>query len=120
MPQPLKAKLHYKTGRVKNLNKSHVNTTNSSSNGESTSQNTHSATSSNARIQHATESTRNVNENSTHETTPSNSSGTSSDSPAIEQFELELFWCIQTLEKSIELGKLNPKQSKIYLSINWP
>lgn len=123
MPQPLKAKLHYKTGRVKNLNKTHVNTTNSSSNGASTSQNTHSATSSatNARIQHATESTQSVNENSTHETTPSNSSGTnSSDSPAIEQFELELFWCIQTLEKSIELGKLNPKQSKVYLSICWP
>lgn len=110
MPQPLKAKLHNKTGRVKNLSKSHNNT----SNGESTSQSTHSSTSSNARIQHPTVSTRSVIENSMHETTPSNSSGAISDSPAIEQFELELCWCIQTLEKSIELGKLNPKQSKIF------
>lgn len=110
MPQPLKAKLHSKTGRVKNLNKSHIN---SSSNVESTSQNTQSTISSNTRSQHQTESTRSVNVNSTHEATPSNSSGSVSDTPAAEQFELELCWCIQTLEKSIELGKLNPKQSKI-------
>lgn len=115
MPQPLKAKLHNKTGRLKNLSKSYNNTSNSSSNDESTSQNTHLSTSSNATIQHPTESTRSAN--STHETIPPNSSGAISDSPAIEQFELELCWCIQTLEKSIELGKLNPKQSKIYLSI---
>lgn len=117
MPLPLKAKLHNKTGRVKNLNKSHINTLNSGPNGESTSQNAHSSTTSYARIQHPTESNRSVNETATHDTTPASSSGTISDSPAIEQFELELCWCIQTLEKSIELGKLNPKQSKICLSI---
>lgn len=117
MPQPLKAKLHNKTGRVKNLNKSHINTSNSASNGESTSQNAHSSTTSYARNQHPTDPTRSVNENSAHDTTPPSSSGTISDSPVMEQFELELCWCIQTLEKSIELGKLNPKQSKIHLSI---
>lgn len=46
---------------------------------------------------------------------PSTSSGTDStqsSSSLEEQFELELYWCVQQLEVTLQTGKLNPKQSK--------
>lgn len=39
---------------------------------------------------------------------------TVSDSEADRQLELELCWCIQTLETSLDTGKLNAKQGKSY------
>lgn len=36
------------------------------------------------------------------------------DTEADRQLELELCWCIQTLETSLDTGKLNAKQGKSY------
>lgn len=44
---------------------------------------------------------------------------TVSDSEADRQLELELCWCIQTLETSLDTGKLNAKQGKILLNFNY-
>lgn len=81
------AKLHNKTGRLKNINKSYTNP-----------------------IQGTTTPSNTANTTTT--TAPPNVTATNNglDAVAIEQFELELCWCIQTLEKSLELNKLNAKQ----------
>lgn len=102
MPPPSKAKLHNKTGRLKNLNKTYTNPSNNSTN--SNHHNTLSATRSSTQASAQTANTI-VPNNSI----PSGSNG-SVDSLAIEQFELELCWCIQTLNKSLESGKLTAKQ----------
>lgn len=34
---------------------------------------------------------------------------------AIQQFELELCWCIQQLQAGLKSGKLNPKQGELFL-----
>lgn len=88
MPPPPKAKLHKSTGRLKNINSSYANSSSSAS--------------SNNRLANASSSTPIALENRNNAV----------EVPAIEQFELELYWCIQTLENSLSSGKLNPKQGK--------
>lgn len=89
------AKLHNKTGRLKNINKSYTNSTQGTA--------TQSATA-NTTTTTATRPTP----------APPNVIATNNglDTAAMEQFELELCWCIQTLEKSLELNKLNAKQGR--------
>lgn len=99
---PPKAKLHSKTGRLKNINKTYTSTTNSS--------NSMNRTSTSRTISQV--SGTNQNEIATPTSTEPSTSNNLRDTPATEQFELELCWCIQTLEKSIESGKLNEKQGK--------
>lgn len=94
MPPP-KAKLHKNTGRLKNINSSHGN----------------SMLSGNREHQVVT-NTLNSRSNTRNEVSASGNN--SAESPAIEQFELELYWCIQTLENSLNSGKLNAKQGKIF------
>lgn len=94
MPPP-KAKLHKNTGRLKNITSSHGD---SSSAGNPTTVNNPST--------HADRIRPNVRNDAP---TSLNNSG---DALATEQFELELCWCIQTLENSLASGKLNAKQGK--------
>lgn len=97
MPPP-KAKLHKNTGRLKNINSSHSSPLSSTRSNPSTVN-----TSNQPNI---VQSDRNrANE------LPANGPS-STNSPATEQFELELYWCIQTLENSLRSGKLNAKQGK--------
>lgn len=96
MPPP-KAKLHKNTGRLKNINSSH---------GES-----RNGIREVAVRNPVTVNNQNNPQTSAHNETPASTSN-SGDSPAIEQFELELYWCIQTLENSLSTGKLNAKQGK--------
>lgn len=51
-----------------------------------------------------------------HSDTSSNSSS-QLDSESVQQFELELAWCIQTMESSLNTGKLNASQG-IHLLIS--
>lgn len=105
---PPKAKLHSKTGRLKNINKTYTSGTNSSDSINRTS------------ASRTTLQTNETNQNAmanqrvatTTATTEPSTSNNIRDTAATEQFELELCWCIQTLEKSIESGKLNDKQGE--------
>lgn len=110
MPQPPKAKLHTKTGRVKNINKTYTSSSSSTATHTNNESNPRNNTSGNSSSQPAQRLDSVPSSNSTNST--SSTSGSGIDSRAIEQFELELCWCIQTLEKSIESGKLSAKQSK--------
>lgn len=91
MPPP-RAKLHKNTGRLKNINSSY--TSSSSSGNRQNPVPINNANSSNTEPRNET---------------PAGASN-SGDSSAIEQFELELYWCIQTLENSLSSGKLQAKQ----------
>ncbi|XP_055313404.1 UPF0488 protein CG14286 [Sitodiplosis mosellana] len=93
MPPP-KAKLHKNTGRLKNINNSYVSSPSSGNR--------------NNQVAVNIQSTPNIQ---AHNEAPASASN-SGDSPAIEQFELELYWCIQTLENSLSSGKLNAKQAQ--------
>lgn len=99
MPPP-KAKLHKNTGRLKNISNSHDNSVRSG-NRENQVNNQNNR---NTQADQSRGITRNV---------VTASGNSSADSPAIEQFELELYWCIQTLENSLSSGKLNAKQGKM-------
>lgn len=48
--------------------------------------------------------------------TSSNSEISEMDTDATRQLELELCWCVQTLEVSLQSGKLNEKQGKIFIN----
>lgn len=102
MAPPPKAKLHTTTGRLKNINSSYTSTSSSSASSSNRSANANSSNHSNV-----TNSGSNINpaalENRIN----------AAESTAIEQFEIELYWCIQTLENSLNSGKLNPKQGKM-------
>lgn len=100
MPPPPKAKLHKSTGRLKNINSSYVNSSSSVNSSGNRSANANSSTSSNV------SSTGSSNAMALEHRT------NAAESTAMEQFELELYWCIQTLENSINSGKLNQKQGK--------
>lgn len=102
MPPP-RAKLHNSTGRKKNL----YNNSSSSSSipTQENRVNTNTANNSN---------TRNSGNIRSDVPTASRTIATTTDTPAIEQFELELCWCIQTLENSLNSGKLNSKQGKFF------
>lgn len=106
MPPPPKAKLHRTTGRLKNLNNSNEN---SSSNISHVSGNNRPANSSN--------SNANVPNSGSNNVLGLENLNNPTESSANEQFELELYWCIQTLENSLNSGKLNPKQGKF--SVNY-
>lgn len=101
---PPKAKLHSKTGRLKNINKTYTSTTNSS--------NSMNRTSTSRTMSQVSETNQNETATTTQTSTEASTSNNLRDTPATEQFELELCWCIQTLEKSIESGKLNEKQGE--------
>lgn len=94
MPPP-KAKLHKNTGRLKNINSSYVNSSSSGNRGN--------------QVAVINQSTPNIQ--SRNEASPVGASN-AIDSSAIEQFELELYWCIQTLENSLSSGQLTAKQGK--------
>lgn len=100
MPPPPKAKLHKSTGRLKNINSSYANSS-SSANSSNRSANATNSNSSNVP--------------STASNNPIENRNNAIESPAVEQFELELYWCIQTLENSLNSGKLNPKQGECYI-----
>lgn len=110
---PPKAKLHSKTGRLKNINKTYTSATNSSNSVNRTSVLVTARTmpQTNETNQNAI-ATQRVATTTTATTEPSTSNNIR-DTAATEQFELELCWCIQTLEKSIESGKLNDKQGEL-------
>lgn len=101
MPPP-KAKLHKNTGRLKNINTSYVDT--------STASRTNSAPTNTSNQPNTAQADR--NRGSGLITAAATSS--QANSPAIEQFELELYWCIQTLEHSLNSGKLNAKQGMTF------
>lgn len=93
MPPP-KAKLHKNTGRLKNINNSYVS----------------SPTSGNRANQVAVNNQNTPNIQPPRNDVPASASTSGDASSAMEQFELELYWCIQTLENSLSSGKLNAKQ----------
>lgn len=102
MPPP-KAKLHKNTGRLKNITSSHGNSPSTGNRENPTSVNNQNNP--NTQVERNRTNIRNDGQANT------NNSG---DTPAIEQFELELYWCIQTLENSLASGKLNAKQGKFH------
>lgn len=95
MPPP-KVKLHKTTGRLKKIN---ITYTSSSANDNRENQ----VTLNNQNIPNA-QANRDRNDVSTTRSIPA------AESPASEQFELEVYWCIQTIENSLSSGKLNAKQ----------
>lgn len=104
MPPP-KPRLHNKTGKLKNINKAYSS---SSPAGPETSD---TSTRRNNRVAEntATQSEA-VTNTSTSATLPAPSPTASSSSDTTQQFEIELCWCIQTMEKSLESGNFSPKQ----------
>lgn len=104
MPPP-KARLHSKTGKLKTINKTYSS---SSPSGQET-----GSTSSSRRNNRAAENTVTQNEVRTNTSAPAASSAPSpiaSTSDTMQQFEIELCWCIQTMEKSLESGGITAKQ----------
>lgn len=89
MPPPPKARLHNRTGKLKNINKSNNN---SPRNNVNTSQSGPIA--------------------STSASTSTETGSPSSAESNIQQFELELCWCIQTLEKTLESPTISAKVGK--------
>lgn len=106
MPPPPKAKLHKTTGRLKNINSSYSNSS-SSVNSSNRSANATSSTNSNVSNSGSNNATALENRSNAAETT------------SMEQFELELYWCIQTLENSINSRKLNQKQGNVQSLISY-
>lgn len=107
MPPP-KAKLHKSTGRLKNISNSRSSSSSANRENQPT---TNSSSSSNNPNTQSRGGGSVRQELPAARTNPTNSTNPT-DSPAIEQFELELYWCIQTLENSLSSGKLNAKQGK--------
>lgn len=83
MPPPPRAKLYGKSGKHKSINQSYDSPPSTS-------------------VAAASSTTNVVGPLTTQNT----------DSDADRQFELELCWCIQTLEASLDSGKLNAKAGK--------
>lgn len=106
MPPP-KAKLHKNTGRLKNINSTRVDSSvRPPQSNTSTNNSNHLNNPNNANSRASSQNSNNArNDVPAIQTNPM-------ESPAIEQFELELYWCIQTLENSLGSGKLNAKQGK--------
>lgn len=110
MPPP-KARLHSKTGKLKTINKSYSS---SSSSGQET-----GSSASSRRNNRVVEITVTQNEARNNTSAPAASSAPSpiaSTSDAMQQFEIELCWCIQTMEKSLESGGISAKQGTCDLS----
>lgn len=101
MPPP-KARLHNKTGKLKNINKTYSS---SGPAGQETSSN------SSRRNNRAAENTVLQSEAAS----PAAPSPTASSSDIAQQFEIELCWCIQTMEKSLEAGNISAKQGACHL-----
>lgn len=108
MPPP-KAKLHKNTGRLKNINSTRVDSSSSANRASQTTTTTNN--SNNLNIASAANARATQNSNNVRSAVPAIQTNPT-ESPAIEQFELELYWCIQTLENSLGSGKLNAKQGK--------
>lgn len=89
MPPPPKNRLHNKTGKLKTINRPT------------------SVTPVPAAVR------TNENGSSTDVAGPSGLASTTGTDEADRQFELELCWCIQTMETSLATGKLNAKQGKL-------
>lgn len=87
MPPP-KAKLHQSTGRLKNINNSYTNNSTSNNQAVGNNQNNRNTQTDRNRV-------NNRNNNAPTMVVGSGPSTGSGESPAIEQFELELYWCIQ-------------------------
>lgn len=99
---PRKAKLHSTTGKLKEINKTYS---------------TPAPASSSSSARNATQSSVNGAVTETALPASADMSAMSSrpaghDSAAEQQFELELYWCIQNLEKTLQAGTLNAKQGK--------
>lgn len=107
MPPP-KAKLHKNTGRLKNINSTRVDSSSANRASQTT---TTTNNSNNLNIASAANARATQNSNNVRSAVPAIQTNPT-ESPAIEQFELELYWCIQTLENSLGSGKLNAKQGK--------
>lgn len=99
MPPP-KARLHKSTGRLKNISNYNSSTASNSENRVNTNNTIISNQSNN---QNSGNILNDLPTASTNQT----------DSTAIEQFELELYWCIQTLDSSLHSGKLTSKQGNL-------
>lgn len=106
---PRKAKLHDSTGRLRSINSSYVNNSNSSN---SSNRNAATTSNSSANRSNNTNATENRSNGSGRNEVITSTPNSSMETPAMEQFELELYWCIQTLENSLSSGKLNAKQGK--------
>lgn len=91
MPPP-RARLHTRTGKLKNINKSNDNSPRSRVNA--------------APVVLAASTPANASASVGNDSP--NASAALSDTNA-QQFELELCWCIQTLEKSLESPSITPK-----------
>lgn len=101
MPPPPKNRLHNKTGKLKCLNKPTSLLPLSQPQSQSITNNIQSS-------QHL-DSGPSTSENVANITNaPTND--------ADQQFELELCWCIQTLETSLATGKLNAKQGNFVVA----
>lgn len=106
MPPP-KARLHSKTGKLKTINKSYT----------SSGTNSPSAVNISGRSRQNLPTTSTNHSGTQTESTIANANGNAvapntaiTDTLATQQFELELCWCIQTMEKSLESGNLAAKQ----------
>lgn len=106
---PRRVKLHSSTGKLKEINKAYTlpsGPSNSNSTSASRPANGTSTTTQTSVPPPELSATQSP-EMSTGATPAS-----SHDSDADQQFELELYWCIQTLEKSIQSGSLSARQGK--------
>lgn len=110
MPPPSRAKLHDRTGRLKSINKTYSSP--SSNNATNRNRNQSAATSTSSSSTQTDSSSPTTANGSNNSSGSGVSSSGISDSLAIQQFELELCWCIQTMEKSLESGNLTAKQGK--------
>lgn len=104
MPPP-KARLHNKTGKLKNINKAYSIP---SSGGQETSGNS-SRRNNRTAENTVTQSVARTNPSTSTPSTPTLSPIASS-SDTTQQFEIELCWCVQTLEKGLEAGNISAKQ----------
>lgn len=116
---PRKAKLHSSTGKLKTINKAYTLPSGSppSSATSSTSNTNRSNDTAAPRSQAGSNAVTqtNMQHSVTTEVPEINDrvvSIASHDTEADQQFELELCWCIQTLEKSLEASNLSAKQGR--------
>lgn len=112
MPPPPRARLHSKTGKLKNINKTYS----SASTIPSSAAESHSGNASRRNIRVAENPVvQNETESSTNTPDASASASTVADSSeSLQQFEMELCWCIQTMEKSLEAGNVTAKQGTVF------
>lgn len=116
---PQKAKLHTKTGKLKSINKAYSFPTNASSNASTVNTGPGMGRST-ASIIRPTIASNTTNTSIQTDVQPSTSATTSNatalvtnaghDTEVDQQFELELCWCIQSMENSLNSGKLSAKQ----------